>query len=87
VENSGFHEYQQMLRDRDAWVYKMGQAKGHIRQAQRMLFLLGTKRFGLPEAKALAAIEDDRDLDHLEQLSLLILDAKFRDWNRLLGLE
>jgi predicted transposase YdaD len=70
--------YQKILRD--------GRAEGRTEEARRFLLLLGTERFGEPEAAALAAIEDIHDIDRLEDLGKRMLVADVLDWDGLLGL-
>ncbi len=74
--------YQKILRDGRT----EGLAEGRTTEAQKFLFLLGTKRFGVPEAEARAALEAIHDVDRLEDLGERLLDADVRDWNGLLGL-
>ncbi len=44
----------------------------------------GTKKFGVPDATTLAAIEAITDAQRLELLCERILDANVNDWARLL---
>jgi predicted transposase YdaD len=62
-----------------------GLIEGSIREAQRMLVLLGDDRFGAPDEATRLAIEAIRDLERLERMSRRILDPKIHDWDGLLG--
>ena len=68
--------YQKILRD--------GEAKGRTKEARRMLLRQGIKRFGTPDAEALAALEGIQDINLLEELGDRILDADLNDWNSFL---
>jgi predicted transposase YdaD len=78
--------YQKILRDGRVEGRAEGRAEGHIEEAQQFLLLLGTERFGSPEAVVLAAIEEISDLDRLRELGKRILKAEVLDWEGLLGL-
>jgi predicted transposase YdaD len=62
-----------------------GLIEGRITGEQQLLVRQGTKRFGKPDTKILAAIEAIRDVQRLEALGERILDPDVRDWNSLLG--
>jgi len=68
--------YQAILRE--------GRQEGRIAGEQRMLLRMGTKRFGEPDAKVVAAIEAIQDLERLEVMGERILDPDLRDWEDLL---
>jgi len=70
--------YQKILRD--------GKAEGHIEEAQQFLLVMGTERFGLPEAAVVDALEEIRDIDRLRDLGRRIVKTDVLDWNSLLGL-
>jgi hypothetical protein len=82
--------YQKILREGlsegYALAYILGFAQGRIEEAQRIVLRQGTKRFGAPEAVVLAALEDIRDINRLEDLIERSFDADVRDWDGLLGL-
>jgi hypothetical protein len=61
-----------------------GMKEGPIREAQRMLLILGEIRFGTPRKKIRETIEMIRDLEHLERLSRRLVDASISDWTGLL---
>jgi hypothetical protein len=69
--------YQAILQD--------GRTEGRVAEARRLLHLLGTKRFGEPDATILARLEAVQDLDRLEALGERIFDFAIRTWNGLLG--
>jgi len=58
--------------------------EGRIVGEQRMLHRQGTKRFGVPDASIVAAIEAIQDIDRLEAVGERILDPDLRDWEDLL---
>ena len=58
-------------------------AKGELREAKKILMLLGGKRFGRPDAKISAAIESISDLERLEQLGQRLLEVS--SWEELLA--
>ncbi len=70
--------YQKILQD--------GRAEGHIEEARQLLLLLGTERFGTPEAVVLAELEDIRDINRLRDLGKRIIKPDVVDWEGLLGL-
>jgi predicted transposase YdaD len=57
--------------------------KGEAREKRKMLLLLGSQRFGAPDAHTAAAIEAITDLDRLEQLALQLNQAS--SWEELLA--
>jgi predicted transposase YdaD len=71
--------YQAILEEGEA----KGLAKGGVSEAKRLLLLLGTKRFGAPDARSQAALEALDDLARLEDLGVRLLDAE--SWHDLLG--
>lgn len=80
--------YQRILRDgRQEGLkegLKEGLQEGRILGERQFVLRLGTKRFGEPGARTLAAIEAIRDADRLEALGLRIIDADVRTWDDLL---
>ncbi len=64
---------------------KEGLNEGRITGEQKILILLGTKKFSKPDATTLAAIEAIRDVERLESLSERIIDPDVRDWTSLLA--
>jgi hypothetical protein len=58
--------------------------KGGVREAQRLLLRMGTKRFGEPDAAALAALDAIQDIERLESLGERFLDADLQGWDALL---
>jgi predicted transposase YdaD len=70
--------YQKVLRD--------GEIKGKTIEARQIVLRQGTRRFGPPEAPAVAALEGIHDIARLEGLIDRSYDAVIRDWNDLLGL-
>ncbi len=61
-----------------------GLAEGELSGERRILIRQGTKKFGVPDATTLAAIEAITDAQRLELLCERILDANVNDWARLL---
>ncbi len=61
-----------------------GLVDGSIREAQRLLILLGEDRFGTPHEATRVAIEAIRDLERLERMSRRTHDANIHDWEELL---
>jgi hypothetical protein len=57
---------------------------GRILGERRLLLRQGTKKFGEPDAAALAALEAIQDADRLEALGLRIIDADVHGWEDLL---
>jgi hypothetical protein len=70
---------------RESTTYQAILGEGRVSGEQRFLILLGTERFGKPDATTLAAVEAIRDIERLEALGLRIVDPNVRDWNSLLG--
>ncbi len=64
-----------------------GREEGRVNEAQRLVFRLGTKRFGVPAAATVATIEAIQDIDRLEALGERILDPDFHGWDALLRTE
>jgi hypothetical protein len=67
--------YQAILRE--------GVNRGRISEAQRVLLIQGEIRFGTLDNRIRDAIEMILDLEHLERLSLGVLDANIHDWAEL----
>jgi hypothetical protein len=59
-----------------------GAAQERIEQAQKVLLLQGTERFGAPDEQTRRALEAIDDLPRLERMSLRLLGAK--NWQELL---
>jgi predicted transposase YdaD len=72
--------YQRILREGR----KEGENKGRVNEAQRILLLQGTKRFGEPSPATAATLEAIQEVDRLEALGERILDPELHDWNDLL---
>jgi hypothetical protein len=70
---------------RESTTYQAILGEGRVSGEQRFLILLGTERFGKPDATTLAAVEAIRDIERLEALGLRIVDPNVRDWNSLLA--
>ena len=64
---------------------KEGENVGRVNEAQRILRLQGTKRFGEPSSATIAAVEGIQDVDRLEALSERILEPNLHDWDDLLN--
>jgi hypothetical protein len=62
-----------------------GRDEGQTAEARRFLLLLGTERFGEPNATTMASLEAIQNLDRLEALGKRILSSDFQDWDGLLG--
>jgi predicted transposase YdaD len=61
-----------------------GRIEGRIEGERRLLVRQGTKRFGVPDAATVTAIEAIEDLDRFEALGDRILDAGIQSWDDLL---
>ena len=71
--------YQKTIRKGEA----MGEAKGKLEEARKILLLLGRRRFGEPSAEVAAGLEAVTDLNRLEELNERLLQAT--SWQELLG--
>ena len=60
-----------------------GIMEGRIEGERRLLVRQGTKRFGVPDAATVTAIEAIKDLDRFEALSERILDLEIQTWGDL----
>lgn len=60
-----------------------GRAEGKAEEARGLLLLLGTKRFGLPDAPTQAILEAITSLERLEQLAERLLEVE--NWQELLS--
>jgi predicted transposase YdaD len=76
--------YQAILREGADKGRNEGLIEGSIREARRLLILLGEDRFGAPDPATRSAIEAIRDLEHLENLSRRLVDPRIDNWNDLL---
>ncbi len=76
----GSTTYQSILREGR----KEGENVGRVDEAQRILRLQGTQRFGEPGSAATAALEAIQDVGRLEALVQRILKPDLRDWDDLL---
>jgi predicted transposase YdaD len=63
---------------------KEGREEGRLREARRMLRLMGTKRFGEPDPAVLEALEEIDNIDRLEALGERILLQDLKTWDDLL---
>ena len=62
-----------------------GRDRGPDRRGeQRVLLIQGEIRFGTPDERIRHAIEEIRDLEHLERLSRRLFDTNIKDWAELL---
>jgi len=62
-----------------------GLIEGRVREAQRLLLLLGESRFGAPGEPDRSAVEAIQDLERLERLTKRVLDANIAVWEALLS--
>jgi hypothetical protein len=69
---------------RESTTYRRIINDGRLEEAQRLLLLLGTKRFREPDAATVAALRAIRDIDLLEMIGERILDPDIQDWDELL---
>jgi hypothetical protein len=74
--------YQEILRVGTDRGIAQGITEGQIKEAQRLLGLLGRGRFGEPSPEVVAALESIKDLDRLEELTVRLLKAG--SWGELL---
>jgi predicted transposase YdaD len=65
-------------------IKREGREEGRITEARRLVIRQAAKRLGEPDAATLAALEEIRDIDRLEALHDLALDANINDWTQLL---
>jgi predicted transposase YdaD len=72
--------YQRILREGR----KEGETLGRVNEAQRMLRLLATERFGQPGSASTAALEAIQDVGRLEALAQRILKPDLHNWDDLL---
>jgi hypothetical protein len=70
------------------WMFEQGRLdgviEGRLNEARRLVLRQGTKRFGAPDAVAVASIEAIDVLDWLEALGERILDPSIQKWDDLL---
>lgn len=59
-----------------------GEQKGELREAKRLLLLMGRQRFGPPNAVTRAAIEEIQEREKIEDCMLRLREAA--DWGDLL---
>jgi predicted transposase YdaD len=76
--------YQRILREGRQEGRKEGETAGRVNEAQRILRLQGTKRFGEPSLATAAALEGIADVGRLEALGERILDPDLHNWDDLL---
>jgi predicted transposase YdaD len=76
--------YQRILREGRQEGRKEGETAGRVNEAQRILRLQGTKRFGEPSLATAAALEGIEDVGRLEALGERILDPDLHNWDDLL---
>jgi predicted transposase YdaD len=72
--------YQRILREGR----QEGENVGRVTEAQRILRLQGTMRFGEPSSASTAALEAIEDVGRLELLVKRILEPNLHDWDDLL---
>jgi hypothetical protein len=60
-----------------------GEARGRLDEAKRILLRLGTKRFGLPDARTQAALEAVSDVERVERLTDRLFDGT--GWDEVLA--
>lgn len=73
--------YQGILKEGEA----KGEAKGAFKTAHSVLLRVGAKRFGEPDPRVLAAIDQIKNADTLEDLALRALEVN--SWQELLPKE
>jgi predicted transposase YdaD len=76
--------YQGILKEGRQEGRQEGESLGRVHEAQRILRLLGTKRFGEPSAATAAALEGIEDVARLEVLGVRILEPDLSNWDDLL---
>jgi predicted transposase YdaD len=76
--------YQSILREGRQEGRQEGESVGRVREAQRILRLQGTKRFGAPSPEIAAALDGIQDVDRLEALGERILELELKGWDDLL---
>jgi hypothetical protein len=81
LKDSSF--YQVLLKEGRELGEKVGLQRGEIKEARKLLFRLGRKRFGRLDKGTRAAIEAIDDLERLERLSERLLTAS--SWADLLA--
>jgi hypothetical protein len=64
-------------------IIQEGQAVGEIKEARKLLLLLGRSHLGEPSSEVLAAVDAISDLQKLEALTLRVHQAA--SWQELLG--
>jgi predicted transposase YdaD len=64
-------------------ILEEGEMRGVITEARKLLLLLGTTRFGPPDAPTRDRIESINDVQRLEQLTVRLLDVS--NWDELLA--
>jgi hypothetical protein len=62
--------------------YQATLAKGAVREAKKILLLVGSQNLGPPDPATAAAIESLTDLDQLERLTVQVLNVS--SWRELL---
>jgi predicted transposase YdaD len=62
---------------------EVGRAEGSLSEAQRILLILGTERFGAPSAEVQARVASESGVERLEELTRRVLTAQ--SWEELLG--
>jgi hypothetical protein len=67
---------------RESVTYQAIVAEGALEEAQKMLFLVGSKPFGRPDRATRAAVQALGDLRRLEELAQRIFEV--RSWQELL---
>jgi hypothetical protein len=77
--------YQSILKEGRQEGRQEGESLGRVHEAQRILLLQGTKRFGEPSKATAAALEEIQDVERLETLGVRILEPDVMNWNDLLS--
>jgi predicted transposase YdaD len=77
--------YQSILKEGRQEGRQEGESLGRVHEAQRILLLQGTKRFGEPSEATAAALEEIQDVERLETLGVRILEPAVVNWNDLLS--
>src|SRR5262249_27639687 len=71
----------QVLKESMTYVALVGKGVGEgCQEARRLLYMLGTRRFGQPGADTVTAVAAIRETDELEAVCLRIVDPDVRTW-------
>ena len=77
--------YQSILKEGRQEGRQEGESLGRVHEAQRIVRLQGTKRFGEPSLSTAAALEEIQDVERLETLGVRILEPDVVNWDDLLN--